>query len=142
VGSVGRGGRVRQAALEVAGAGGRGDVLAAVLAADPRPVVVDCGTGPTGPGLAVAAAASASLLVLRPCYLGLRRALEAPLRPSGAVLVEEPGRALRVGDVEEVLDVPVLTVVPLEPAVARAVDAGLLAGNVPRRLERALRHVA
>lgn len=121
---------------------GRAEVLAAVLAADPRPVVADCGSGPTGAGLAVAAAASASLLVLRPCYLSLRRALRAPLRPSGVILVSEPGRSLGRSDVEDVLGVPVKAVVGVDPAVARAVDAGLLLTRLPRGLERALRHAA
>lgn len=121
---------------------GRAEVLAAVLAADPRPVVADCGSGPIGPGLAVAAGASTSLLVLRPCYLSLRRALLAPMRPSGVILVSEPGRSLGRSDVEDVLGVPVRAVVGIDPAVARAVDAGLLATRLPRGLERALRHAA
>ena len=121
---------------------GRGDVLAAVLAADPRPVVVDCGAGPAGPGLSVAAAASVSLLVLRPCYLALRRALAAPVRPSGFVLVEEPGRSLRADDVEAVLGVPRRAVVAVDARIARAVDAGLFLSRFPRRLERALRRAA
>lgn len=124
-----------------AGAGGRLEVAAAVLAADPRPVVVDCGCLP-GPGLAMAAAASVSLLVLRPCYLSLRRALQAPLRPSGVIVVSEAGRALGRSDVEAVLGVPVRAMVAVDPAVARAVDAGLLPARLPRGLERALRHAA
>ncbi|MGD9796657.1 MAG: hypothetical protein AB7H43_11355 [Acidimicrobiia bacterium] len=118
--------------------GDRGEVLAAVLAVDPRPVVVDCGTDPTGARLAVAAAAGRSLLVLRPCYLALRRALAAPLRPSGVVLVDEPGRALGADDVGAALGVPVRAVVRCEPRIARAVDAGLLASRLPGSLVRAL----
>ena len=121
---------------------GRGDVLASLLAADPRPVVVDCGRAAPGPGSSVAGSASVSLLVLRPCYLALRRALAAPVRPSGVVLVDEPGRALGRDDVEGVLGVPVTAVVALDPAVARAVDAGVLLSRLPRRLARALRNVA
>lgn len=120
----------------------RCEVLAAVLAADPRPVVADCGSGPAGAGLAVAAGAPTSLLVLRPCYLALRRAVRAPLRPSGVILVSEPGRSLGRADVEDVLGVPVRAVVGVDPAVARAVDAGLLPTRLPRSLERALRHAA
>ena len=120
---------------------GRGEALVEALSADPRPVVADCGTGATGAGLALAAGAEVSLLVLRPCYLGLRRALAAPVRPSGVVLVTEAGRALGRRDVEEVLGVPVRAEVAVEEAVARAVDAGLLARRVPRPLERALRPI-
>jgi len=120
-------------------AAGRGEALAAALSADPRPVVVDCGAAATGAALAVAASATVSLLVIRPCYLALRRALDAPLRPSGVVLVTEEGRSLGRADVEDVLGVPVRADIRVDPTVARAVDAGLLAGRLPRSLERALR---
>jgi hypothetical protein len=118
---------------------GRAEALLDALSADLRPVVVDCGAAAEGAGLALAAGAPVSLLVLRPCYLALRRALAAPLRPSGVVLVTEAGRALGRRDVEEVLGVPVRAEVEVDAAVARAVDAGLLARRVPRTLERALR---
>jgi MinD-like ATPase involved in chromosome partitioning or flagellar assembly len=121
---------------------GRGDVLAALLASDGRPVVADCGSSPAGARLAVAAGASSSLLVLRPCYLALRRAAAFPLRPSGVVLVDEPRRALTVDDVETTLGVPVRAVVQLDVEIARAVDAGVLGQRLPRRLERSLRHAA
>jgi MinD-like ATPase involved in chromosome partitioning or flagellar assembly len=120
----------------------RADVLASLLLTEPRTVVADCGVLATGAARAVAAAASASLLVVRPCYVALRRALAAPLRPSGVVLVSEPGRALGRRDVEDVLGVPVRAEIDVEPAVARAVDAGLLSSRLPRSLERALRNAA
>ena len=120
----------------------RGDALAAALAGNGRPVVVDCGRADGGPGFAVAAAADASLLVVRPCYLALRRALAAPLRPSGVVLVAEEGRAMGRTDVEDVLGVPVRAVVDHDAAIARAVDAGLLATRLPRQLERPPRAAA
>lgn len=130
------------------GAGGWGEgvaaqLLATALGADARPVVVDCGTialesVPEVP-LAVAACATHSLLVVRPCYLALRRAQRAPIRPSRVVVVAEPGRALTTPDVEAVLGVPLLAEVACDPAVARSVDAGLLASRLPRGLERALR---
>jgi len=121
---------------------GRGDVLASVLASEARPVVVDCGTAPRGTSAQVAAAATSSLLVTRPCYLALRRAMASTLRPTGVVLVHEDGRALSRRDVESVLAVPVRAEVRVDPAVARAVDAGLLAGRLPRPLERALKAAA
>ena len=120
----------------------RADVLASLLLGDARTVVADCGVGPVGAARSVAAAASVSLLVVRPCYVALRRALAAPLRPSGVVLVSEPGRALGARDVEDVLGVPVRAEVAVEAAVARAVDAGLLTSRLPRSLERALRRAA
>ncbi len=119
-----------------------GDPLAAALANEPRPVIVDAGIMRPGPALDLAAAASVSLLVLRPCYLALRRAAAAPLRPSAVVLVGEPGRSLGRRDVEAVLGVPVVAEVEIDPAVARAVDAGLLASRLPRGLARSLKGAA
>jgi MinD-like ATPase involved in chromosome partitioning or flagellar assembly len=119
-----------------------GERLVAELAADARIVVVDCGPPRVPVGLAVAAGAGLSLLVIRPCYIALRRALAAPLRPSAVVLVEEPGRSLGRRDVEDVLGVPVRAQIPWDPAVARSVDAGLLGTRVPRPLHRALRAAA
>lgn len=131
--------------------GERAEVLAGVLGAEQRAVVVDCGLIACGPGAStggsdtarvLAASATHSLLVTRPCYLSLRRAAAAPLRPSGVVLVTEEGRALRAGDVEDILDAPVVASVSCDPSISRAVDAGLLAGRLPRELERALRRAA
>jgi hypothetical protein len=87
----------------------------------------------------VAAGASLSLLVVRPCYLALRRALKAPVEASAVVLVGEPQRSLQQADVEDVLGLEVRAAVPWRPAVATAVDAGLLGRRLPSPLERALR---
>jgi hypothetical protein len=122
-------------------ASGRAEALLDALSADRRPVVADCGAGSSGAGLALAAGAEVSLLVLRPCYLALRRALAAPVRPSGVVLLTEPNRSLGRRDVEDVLGVPVRAEVAVDDSVARAVDAGLLGRRLPRSLERALRPI-
>lgn len=121
----------------------RAPALAALLVADHRPVVVDAGVV-GGPGVAatVASSAATSLLVTRPCFLALRRAIAAPVRPSGVVLVVEEGRALAASDVEGALGVPVCAQVLVTPQVARAVDAGVLPVRLPRTLERDLRDVA
>lgn len=100
-------------------------------------VVVDLGVGP--PPVALGAAARRSLLVIRPCYLALRRAVPAAGAASGVVLVEEPGRGLGRADIEAALRVPVVATVALDPAVARAVDAGLLTTRLPTSLRRSLR---
>lgn len=117
----------------------RAEELAALLGVDSRVVVADCGSAAAPTALALAAGAGLSLLVLRPCYLALRRALKAPVEPSGIVLVGEPQRALQQADVEDVLGLPVRASVPWRPAVATAVDAGLLARRLPSPLERGLR---
>ena len=118
-----------------------GERLAGALIGE-RHVVVDCGPPESAAGLAVAAAAGLSLLVMRPCYLALRRALAVPIRPSGVILVKESGRTLGRRDVEAVLGVPVRAEVAWDAGIARHVDAGLLAGHLPRALERALRRAA
>jgi Mrp family chromosome partitioning ATPase len=122
---------------------GRAEVLASVLAAESRPVVVDCGRIDTDEvRRVVAASGTASLLVTKPCYLALHRAVASPLRPTGVVVQNEPWRALDPGDRNEVLGVPLVAVVPHDPSVARAVDAGLLAARLPRGLARAVRRAA
>jgi MinD-like ATPase involved in chromosome partitioning or flagellar assembly len=120
----------------------RADVLTALLAGDPRSVVADCGADPMGAALTLAAGATRSVLVTRACFLSLRRALNAPLRPSEVVLLTEPGRALTRLDVEDCIGAPVVAEVAVDPGVARAVDAGLLATRLPRGLARELSRAA
>jgi len=122
--------------------GERADALVTLLTADARPVVADCGSLSDSTALALAAGATRSVLVTRPCFLALRRALAAPLRPSEVVLLTEPGRSLTRLDVEDCLGAPVVAEVPVDPAIARAVDAGLLAVRLPRRLARELDRAA
>lgn len=105
------------------------------------PIVADCGTAADPVAQAFVAAADRSLLVMRPCYLAMRRAVAAP-RPSGVVLVNEVGRALSASDIEDVLGVPVVAVIDWDPAVAKAVDCGMLQSTLPRRVQHALRGVA
>lgn len=103
-------------------------------------VVVDAGVlhSIDAPAAQVAALADRSLLVLRRCFLGLRRATQLGVRPHGVVLLTEPGRALRATDVSDVLGAPVVAEVPVHPSISRAVDAGLLAARAPQLLVRAL----
>jgi MinD-like ATPase involved in chromosome partitioning or flagellar assembly len=124
------------------GLGHRGDVLAAVLASDGRPVVVDCGTLASSAAMAVAAAADRSLLVTRACFLALRRALAAPVSPTGVVVVREEGRSLSPAAIAEAIEVPIVATVDVDPSIARAVDAGLLHARLPRSIERSLRDAA
>lgn len=105
---------------------------AAALAALSPSVIVDAGIGP--PPEALTAGAAASLLVIRPCYLALRRAVQCAVRPTGVIVVNEPGRALRAADIERTVGAPVVVQIDIDPAVARAVDAGLLMARLPRSL--------
>jgi MinD-like ATPase involved in chromosome partitioning or flagellar assembly len=107
-------------------------------------VVVDAGVrfGVDGAESALCAAfadAGSSLLVTRPCYLSMRRAVSRGVSADGVVLVLEPGRALDRRDVADVLGLQVVASVEVDPAVARSVDAGLLVRRRHRVLERALR---
>ncbi len=134
----------------------RADVMARELASEHRVAVVDGGclwrpggeeAGGTAAGAPpddidvrrrIVAGAERSWLVTRACFLSLRRAARAPLQPSGVVLLVEPGRPLTAGDVEDVVGAPVVLRLDVDPSVARAVDAGLLATRVPAALDRAL----
>ena len=113
--------------------------LAAALGASGN-VVIDAGTG--CPPQVLHDAAEQSLLVTRPCFMAIRRAQQLSLRPTGIVLVDEPGRALTSSDIERALGAPVVAEVRLDPAVARAVDAGLLIARLPRSLIVSLRSAA
>lgn len=86
--------------------------------------------------------ATTSLLVIRPCYLALRKAAHLAVKPHGIVLINEPGRSLGKRDVESVVGAPVLVELPLDPTIARCVDAGLLASRIPTLLSQHLAHVA
>ena len=108
-----------------------GSATAATSATEPC-TIIDLGTTPPPPGLEDVA--EQSLLVIRPCYLALRRVVERGLTPTGVVVVAEPGRALTAADVARSVGAPVVAQIPYDPAVARAVDAGLLAARMPRSI--------
>jgi hypothetical protein len=115
---------------------GRWRELGEHLASIPHAVVVDAGTGPPPPELR--RHADRVLLVTRACYLAVRRAADAREVVDGIVLVEEPGRALGAADLEASLGAPVVARVLLDPAVARAVDSGLLLARLPGAFRREL----
>jgi hypothetical protein len=115
-----------------------GAALAVALRDGPVPTVVDAGRATAPASRAVVEVADVSVAVVRGCYLALRRGVHSPLlgRTRGVILVDEPGRSLGAAEVADVLDRPVLARVPVRPAVARAVDAGVLAGRLPDALAR------
>lgn len=106
---------------------------------DDLDVVVDA--GPHIPPSVAVGRRVRSLMILRPCYLSIRRAVQCSETATGVVLVIEPSRGLRRVDVERALSLPVLAEVPWDPTVARAVDAGLLASRLPVTLSRGLRRL-
>lgn len=119
-----------------------GAVLALALDADPRPGVCDLG-GLGDPAVrAFAEVAGVNIVVVRGCYLGLRRAVRHPAITDaiGAILIDEHGRSLGAPDVEDVLGLPVLATIPARTSIARAVDAGVLPTRLPDSLGRPLHH--
>ena len=105
---------------------------------DGAPTVLDLGPAVAPAARALLEVADVAAVVLRGCYLALRRAVRSPAlaRTAGVVLVEEPGRSLSANEVADVLDRPVLAHVPVKVAIARAVDAGILAPRLPDHLAR------
>ena len=94
--------------------------------------VIDHGTSPP-----TALGSEAVYLVIRACYIALSRALRSNVRPDGIVLVAEPGRALGVRDIEEVLGAKVVAEVRVMESMARSIDAGLLL-SAPREVRRSV----
>ena len=70
-------------------------------------------------------------MVVKPCYLSLRRASRMQ-RPTQLFVVCEESRALTIKDVGHVLGMPVTCEIPYTPAISRSVDAGML----PSRAEQ------
>jgi MinD superfamily P-loop ATPase len=123
-----------------------GAALAVALGSDPRPTLVDAGVlaSPSVPAIdALIEVADVSIVVVRSCYLTLRRAvrLEATARATGAVLLEEAGRSLAARDIADVLGIPVMATIPVKAAISRSVDAGVLSSRIPDILARPMREL-
>ena len=119
-----------------------GAALAVALDADPRPAVCDLGRLDDPAARAFAEVAGIGIVVVRGCYLALRRAVRHPAITGvvGAVLIDEHGRSLGAHDVEDVLGVPVIATIAARTSIARAVDAGVLPTRLPDSLARPLHH--
>ncbi len=78
---------------------------------------------------------TSTVVVVRGCYLTLRRAVRAPALActTGAVLVEEPGRSLSRREVVDVLGVPVLARVPFRRPDLPGGRRRCAPGSAPRR---------
>lgn len=77
-----------------------------------------------------------NILVIKHCYIAIRRALQLTVKPDMIVVLAEDNRALRDVDVEACLGVKIAAVMKYDPTVARSIDAGLLATRLPRPLIR------
>jgi hypothetical protein len=111
----------------------------AVALRDGGVTVLDAGADAAPAARSAVEVADAALMVVRPCYLALRRAVGDPrlTRSCGTVLVREPGRALDADDVAAVLGRPVIGRFPVRAEIARAVDAGVLRDRLPAPLATA-----
>ena len=117
----------------------RAGLLAQVLTSTGRTVVVDAGRADRCPvSRRLAAEADRSLLISRLCAIGIGRALRLPARPTGVVVLRERGRLLGPADVERSTGTAVVADLAVDPAVARAVDAGLLHARLPRSARSAM----
>jgi len=100
-------------------------------------VVIDAGIQPVPASFAERC--PTRWLVTRSCYLSLRRASRLTTRPTGVILIDEPGRALSRRDVENATSAPVVVRTAWDSRVARSVDCGLLmSGRLSRSLGRDL----
>ena len=104
---------------------------------DERPdhaVVIDAGTGEPPPELVEVA--DHRLLVSRRCYLAALRAMESGQKPTGIVILDEPGRSLAAEDIAASIGAPITATLRYDERVARAIDAGLLLTRLPRSAHR------
>lgn len=79
-----------------------------------------------------------SVLVVRPCYLALRRARHSICPFDAVIAISEPHRVLTTSDIESVLGVAVSAEIPITNDIARRVDAGVIFTRTPSRLMEAL----
>ncbi len=115
-----------------------GAALGVALRDGPVPTVLDLGTAVAPAARALLEVADAAAIVVRGCYLALRRAVGAPglARSSGIAMVDEPRRSLHGRDCADVLDRPILAEFTVRASIARAVDAGVLGTRLPDTLAR------
>ena len=99
------------------------------------PVVVDAGLDPFELRSDLTAR-HRPVCVLRSCYLALTGAQRVPGPYDWVILVEEPGRALRVRDVASAVGASKVARVAWDPRVARSVDAGTIVSMLPPPLRR------
>jgi hypothetical protein len=104
-------------------------------------VIVDAGT-PRHHGSAaldvLLDGADRSLQVVKSCFLAVHAAAGLTHRADGLLVVRDEERRIVPTDIASALGLGVVASVMLQPTVARAVDAGLLATRLPRALTRSL----
>ncbi len=125
-----------QGALPMEAAAAEAGAALAVALRDGAPTILDTGSGSAAAPRAAVEVADRALVVVRPCYLALRRAVDDPRLSwsAGAIVVDEPGRVLDGDDVAAVLCVPVVGRFPVRAEIAPGVDAGVLRDRLPAAL--------
>ncbi len=98
--------------------------------------MLDAGTVTPRLYRAIVEVADLALMVIRPCYLALRRAVGDPRLAGrrGRSWSTSPVGSSTADDVAAVLGLPVLGQFPVRPEIARAVDAGVLRDRLPAAL--------
>lgn len=99
------------------------------------PVVVDAGLDP-GNFRAELGEPHRSVCVLRSCFLAVSRAQRIADDIDHVILVTEPGRSLRSGDVAAAVGAGRVDRIAWDPRVARTIDAGTIVGVLPMPLRR------
>lgn len=113
-------------------------LLAALLGSDPRTVIVDAGQLAAAPERAdLARVAGASILVTAACPAALEHLAGSTSAPSGVVVVHRHVCHGGTAAVARAASAPILAELEHDPALARAVDLGLLGRRLPRRVVRA-----
>jgi hypothetical protein len=77
-------------------------------------------------------------VVVRPCYLALRRARLIEHSSDAVIVVTEPDRALKQADIARVLGLPIAATLDVSADIARRVDAGIITSRPSTELTRAL----
>lgn len=126
----------------------RDQALVAALDGVGHPVVIDVGSlisGESAPVTSIervrreAVAAGGGVMVVRSCYLALRRAVTLGVEPERVALIRENGRPLDRYDVARILDTSTVVEIDYDPAIAQAVDQASLHLRTPRVLTRQVR---
>ncbi len=104
-------------------------------------VVIDAGSAVDAHANAVVDLSTVGLLMMRPCTITIRAALQSRRAVMGAVLNGSGGGTLRAHDVEALLGVPVFGHVPSVRAIPAAVDAGTFGNRIPRQLHAPVRAI-
>lgn len=109
------------------------DAITSALSGLDSHCVVDLGTKFDSLNASIAKASDTIVMALRPCYMGLSRAMKHPLMSEidVCVLVRESGRTLKTQDMVRALKLSRVIELEARRDFARVIDSGLLAHRTP-----------